>query len=246
MVDPSKISVANARALLDFWFERQEKGLRAFCFKAWYDKKEEKIIPAEPTSISASTRKNKQRTTRQNDRPQSTRRNRKRNSGEESDSDANEGKDREGQEPDDTDLLNGGGGTDIIEQGAKSKGKAVRDNRRSKPRSKPRARDDDDDGGSDTGEPADLSQMTFGPPRGIKRNEQTAGRKDQIPQKGSGTGNKRKRVDEDPQPSKRKAIEGAVGTAPKGKRKVINRERNSDPSRTGMVTRSRDRPDGKR
>lgn len=46
VVDPSKISISDARILLNFWFERQERGVRAFCFKAWYDGKEKAIVPA--------------------------------------------------------------------------------------------------------------------------------------------------------------------------------------------------------
>jgi hypothetical protein len=47
VVEPSKIDKAGATALLDFWYDRQQKKLRpTFCFKSWKDTDGEMEPPA--------------------------------------------------------------------------------------------------------------------------------------------------------------------------------------------------------
>lgn len=162
VVDPSKISVADARTLLDFWFERQEKGTRAFCFRAWYDKKEGNVAPA----VSLKKKSNRsQKATHEprHPRPQgrSQRKARPSRSSEGSAEDEDDEVDIEprGRGDDDIDLLNGDGA------GSRSEGHGKRRRSEIQTRSKRKAAE----GGAAIKESAAV--MKFGPPRGQPRNE---------------------------------------------------------------------------
>lgn len=170
MVDPSKMSVADARTLLSFWFERQERGVRAFCFKAWYDKKEEGIV----TAMSVNNQsKPSGKATRESRRPRTQKRSlakarNERSSDEEAGQDSENALDtdigRHGD--DDVDLLNHGSTARTSDrEPMRNRGEIQTRSKRNTART-PKE-------GNDTEESTAMN-MKFGPPRGQPRND-TAG-----------------------------------------------------------------------